>query len=144
MRPLSCRTREAPLNHWGYSTNQPFSGFVSAPQTHRRASRSFQLRTRTYRQPSSKISAEIVSRVEVETEEGGKTEPELEDGPRFCARSCSVVSGAADNYSELSSIFSAATASAPPFIVVKVPVVGISNVLFSCKTLDIRSGRSKV
>jgi len=55
---------------------------------------------------------------------GGKTEPEFEDGSRFCARTCSVISRAADNYSEFSSIFSAATASAPPFVAVKVRVVG--------------------
>jgi len=124
MRPLSCRTREAPLNHWGYSTNHPFSGYVSAPQTRRRASRLLHFRQRTCCQPSSKISAESVSKVEVETKVGGKTEPEFEDGSRICARTCSVISGAADNYSAFSSTFSAAAASALPFLAVKVPVVG--------------------
>ena len=55
---------------------------------------------------------------------GGTPEPESEDGSKICARTCSVVSGAADNYSEFSSIYSAATASAPPFVAVKVPGVG--------------------
>jgi hypothetical protein len=123
MRPLSCRTREATLNHWEQSTNHPFSGFVSAPQTHRRASRLCQLRRRTCCQPSSKVSAEIVSKVEVETKVDHKTEPEFKDGSRICARTCSLVSRAADNYFEFSSSFSA-TASAPPFVAVKVPGVG--------------------
>jgi len=67
MQPLRCRTRGATFNHWGYSVNHPFSGYVSAPKTHGRASRLFQLRQWTYCQPSSKASAEIVSKVEVGT-----------------------------------------------------------------------------
>jgi hypothetical protein len=124
MRPLSCRTREATRNHSGYSTNYPFSGFVSAPQTHRRISRLFQLRPRTYCQPSSKVSAETVSRVEVETNVGGNPEPEFKNESRICAGACSVVSRAADDCSEPSSIFSAATVCAPLFVAVNVPVVG--------------------
>jgi hypothetical protein len=55
---------------------------------------------------------------------GGKTEPEFEYRSRICDGAFSVVSRAADNDSELSSSFSAATASAPPFVTVKVPGVG--------------------
>jgi len=48
--------------------NHPVSGYVSAPQTRRRASRLFQLLPRTYCQLSSEVSAEIVSKVEVGTQ----------------------------------------------------------------------------
>jgi hypothetical protein len=54
----------------------------------------------------------------------GKTEPEFEYGSRICDGAFSVVSRAADNDSELSSSFSAAPASAPPFVTVQVLGVG--------------------
>jgi hypothetical protein len=54
---------------------------------------------------------------------GGNPEPEFEDGSRICARTCSVVSGGANVSSAFSSIFCVATASASPFVAVKVPVV---------------------
>jgi len=81
-----------------------------------------QLRPRPYCQPSSKVSAEIFSKVDVDTEVGGITEPEFEVGFRTRAKAFGNVSGKVDDCSGISSS-DAATASAPLIVAVSGPDV---------------------